>query len=83
LFVVFDNLQFRQVKNEQKKVPAAYGVIIKLDLFDHSYTEMKWLHQHPSRSNGAEIKFNQSNGRNECRSIFRSFIEGNPWHQDS
>ena len=61
LVVVFDNPQFRQVKHkhEQKKVPAAYGVILKLDIFDHSYTEMKWL-QHPSR-NGAEFLRRWSN----------------------
>lgn len=49
LVVVFNNPEFGRMKIEKKKVPASYGVIVKLDLFDHSYTELKWL-QHPSRN---------------------------------
>jgi hypothetical protein len=63
LVIVFDNPQFIKIKKEEvsrkREVPAAYGVIVKLDLFDHSYTELKWL-QHPS-CNGAEFLRRWSN----------------------
>ena len=53
LVVVFNNPRFVEsgTVERQKKVPAAYGICVTLDLFDHSYTETQWL-QHPT-CNGA------------------------------
>ena len=58
IVIAFSNPCFQEQllsgKNN-RKVPASLGVLVQLDLFDQSYSELEWL-QHPSRQGATFLR---------------------------